>query len=520
MKFLNERGCSGVYKFKEGMPILPTEDIRAFEVNAVWFGQPLLLLMENAGRSVADVIECKLGDLEGKRVVILAGRGGNGGDGITAGRHLALRGSNVEVYLLYNRKIIEHEDTKLNLNIVSLGETLKIKQVRSPTDLKPFDADVVIDAVLGIGVRGELREPVRSAMKAFNESSGLKVSIDVPTGVDPDTGNAAMGSAEAEVTVTMHAAKPGLLKDEAKRYVGELWVAEIGMIKEAMIYAGPGDVRFRIPERPKDSRKGVGGRVLIVGGSKYYFGAPALASLAAYRAGADLSFLAAPKNVAISAASWNPNIIPRALEGEIITEKSVDSIIKEAERVHAVALGPGLGLEEETVRAVEKIIEELQGKPLVIDADGLKAIAKLGTALWPNVILTPHRGEAAMLAGEDGEPEELAKKIAKEYSATVVVKGPIDYICEPSGRCRRNLTGVPSMSTGGTGDVLTGVTVAFLARRVSLKKDPKPLGVASASTFVVGEAGKRAFEVKGEGLTAVDVLEEVPRVICNARGTC
>ncbi len=518
---MGKDNCSpGVYRFREGMPILSTEDIRAFEVNAIWLGQPLLLLMENAGRSVADIIECKLRNLRNKKVVILAGRGGNGGDGITAGRHLALRGSKVEVYLLYDRKLVTHEDTKLNLNIISLGQTLKLKQIRSSDELKPFDADVIIDAALGIGVRGELREPVKTAIKVFNESSGLKVSIDTPTGIDPDIGSIARGSAKADITITMHAAKPGLIKEEAKKYVGELWVAEIGMIKEAAIYSGPGDLRFRIPERPRDSRKGVGGRVLIVGGSKFYFGAPALASLAAYRAGADLSFLAAPREVAVSAASWNPNIIPRALNSEIIRENDVEKIIEEAEKVHAIAIGPGLGLEEDTVRAVGKLLNSIEGKPVVIDADGLKALAKLDISLWPNAILTPHRGEAAILVGERDDPEVMARRIARDYNATVIVKGPIDYICEPSGRCRRNLTGVPSMSTGGTGDVLTGVTVAFFARRISLRKDPNPLGIASASTYVVGEAGKSAFEHKGEGITAIDVLEEIPRVICRARETC
>jgi NAD(P)H-hydrate epimerase len=257
----------------------------------------------------------------------------------------------------------------------------------------------------------------------------------------------------------------------------------------------------------------MGGRVLVVGGSKYYFGAPALAALAAYRAGADLAFLAAPQRVAISAASWNPNIIPRAFDGEVLSEDKVEYILKEAERAHVVAIGPGLGLEDVTVKAVKGLLEGLRDRPVVIDADGLKAVAKIGEPLWPNAIITPHRGEAALLAGEEGDPGELARKIAKEYNATVIVKGPVDHICEPSGRCRRNVTGVPAMSTGGTGDVLTGVVAAFLARRVSLGKDPSPLGVAAAATFVVGRAGEEAYEERGEGITAVDVLEKVPKVI-------
>lgn len=508
--------CPGLRLYSEGMLVISVEDMRAYEVNTVWLGIPLVLLMENAGRAIADLIECKLGDLEGKRVVVYAGRGGNGGDGVVAARHLAARGAEVTVYMVYPRELISHPDTRLNVEALRRSDSIEFKWVRSPSDLGPVDADAVIDALLGVGVRGRLREPVASAAKAVNESSGLKVAVDVPSGLDPDTGTAAEGTVEADATVTMHAAKRGLVASEARRYVGELWVAEIGIPSEAWELAGPGDVAARIPVRPRDAHKGVGGRVLVVGGSSLYYGAPALAAVAAYRAGADLVYLVSPRRVAEAAASWDPHIIPRSLEGDHLGPGHVERALAEASRAHAVVLGPGLGLAEETRAVVRAILEELKGKPVVIDADGLKHIVGAGP-LWPEAILTPHRGEAAKLAGREGEPGELAKFIAREYNATVIVKGPVDYICGPSGRCRRNITGHPAMSTGGTGDVLSGVVAAFAARRASLGLSPDPLNVAAAAAYVVGVAGEKAVERRGEGITALDVALEVPGAIRDAR---
>ena len=510
--------CPGLRPAGEA-EVLDTEDIRAVEVNTVWPGVPLTLLMENAGRAVADAVECRLGGVKGRRVVVFAGRGGNGGDAIVAARHLAARGARVEVYLVYHERLFDHPDAHMNLEALLRSGYARVRRIRSPSELEPVEADAVIDGLLGIGVRGKLLEPIASAARAFSRSKGLRVSVDVPTGVNPDTGEAAEGAAQADVTVTFHAAKPGLLREPGRMYAGEVLVAEIGAPPQAEVESGPGDVAIRVPPRPRDAHKGVGGRVLAVGGSSLYFGAPALAALAAYRAGADLAFLAAPRRVAESAAAWNPSIIPRPLDGDYLKPDHVDTVLEEASRAHAVAIGPGLGLSSETVEAVGRLLRELRGKPIVIDADGLKALAKIGGALWPEAVLTPHRGEARLLLeGEEAEPHEAARRIAREYQATVIVKGPVDHICDPSGRCRINKTGVPAMSTGGTGDVLTGVTAGFLARRASLGLPLKTLHVGAAAAFTVGRAGERAYERRGEGMTAIDVLDEVAAVIQWARG--
>ncbi|MDT7867239.1 MAG: NAD(P)H-hydrate dehydratase [Acidianus sp.] len=510
------RECPG---FVEAAEVWSVEDTRAYEVNTVWLGIPLLLLMENAGRAVADAVECYLGDVRGKKVVVYAGKGGNGGDAIVSARHLAARGADVTVYLLYDPKLIEHRDAQVNLQALLKMRSVKVVHLEDPREYRPEEADALIDGILGIGVRGRLREPVASALAAFNASRGLRVAIDVPTGLDPDTGQAVEGTARADVTVTMHTLKPGLMKEEAKPYVGEVLVAEVGMPRDAVTFAGPGDVAARVPRRPRDAYKGGNGKVLVVGGSYHYFGAPFYAASAALLAGADLSFLAAPSDVAKAAASSNPGIIPFPLKGEIVEPGHLDLLAEEAKHVDAVAIGPGLGTDKSTKEAVIGLLQRLKGKPVVIDADALKAVAEARPALWPQAVLTPHRGEARMLAGREGEPQELAAEIAKAYGATVIVKAPKppgDVICSPDGRCRYNLTGHPAMAVGGTGDVLTGITAGFLARRVALSKTLDPLHIAAAAAWVSGRAGELAVSERGENVTTLDVLNRVQDAVREA----
>ncbi len=509
--------CPGFLRSPETWTV---EDTRAYETNTVWLGIPLLLLMENAGRAVADAVECFLGDVRGKRVVVYAGKGGNGGDAMVAARHLSDRGADVTVYLLYDPKLVEHEDARLNLQATQRGRTVKLIHYDDPKQYRPEDADALIDGILGIGVKGRLREPVASALAAFNASKGLKVAVDVPTGLDPDTGEAVEGTARVDVTVTMHTLKPGLLAERAKPYVGQVLVAEVGMPRDAYILAGPGDVAARVPQRPRDAYKGGNGRVLTIGGSYHYYGAPFYAASAALLAGADLSFLAAPEAVARSAASANPGIIPVPLKGDIIEVSSLEALVEEAKRVHAVAIGPGLGTAKETKDFVASFLEAIRGKPVVIDADALKVVAEVRPRLWPEAVLTPHRGEARMLAGHDGQPEQLAPEIAKGYGATVLLKAPKpqgDVICSPDGRCRYNITGHPGMAVGGTGDVLTGILAGFMGRRAALSKVLDPLHIAAAAAWTSGRAGEMAVEAKGENITALDVLNMVQGAIREAR---
>ena len=506
----------GFVILKEGVEVeaISVEDMRAYEINAVGMGIPLLLLMENAGRSVADYIEYKLGDVKDKKIAIIAGKGGNAGDGFVAARHLAGRGARVEVHLAYSPLDVSHSDARVNLDIIMKMDSIRIHKPFSKNWLEVADSDVVVDALLGTGVRGSLRSPIREAIKEFNNAPGFKVSIDVPSGVDPDTGKAAEGSARAEATVTMHKLKRGLLK--AREYAGEIAIASIGLSSDVEVYAGPGDVAARVPHRPKDAHKGVGGRVLVVAGSKYYVGAALLTATAAARIGVDLVYLSSTRSIAEAGAKRSSTIIPTPYDGDVLTKKDVERLEKVVERVHSIAIGPGLGREPETIEAFCQLLDRAvkANTPIVVDADGLYAIQECNAKLKENVVLTPHRGEASRLLGEShGNPVVMAREIASKINATTLVKGPLDVACSPSGRCRMNRAGVPAMSVGGTGDVLTGVIAGIMAKRKSILGDPDPLNSAITGAFILGRAGELAYSIRGEALTAFDLLDIIPSIL-------
>ncbi len=510
--------CPG-FKSASYSDAVKVEDMRSWEINSVWWGVSLSKLMENAGRAVADAIQCILGDVRGKEIVVYAGRGGNGGDGIVAARHLASRGARVEVHLLYDPALTTHPDTKENLGYLLKSTKIKVLTPYSRGWLEPGDYDVLIDAILGVGVRGPLRSPVSDALKVFNQSQGLRVAVDIPTGLDPDTGVAVEGTARADITITMHKPKIGLLINQGPLYAGRVLVADIGMPVEAEEYAGPGDVASRIPVRPREAYKGLGGRVLIIGGSQFYVGAPMIAARAAAVAGADLVYLASPQHIAFPAAVESPYIIPVIREAGGGALETLERLLA---RVHAVVFGPGMGVTDETRELLKFLLEKAKGKPLIVDADGLKVLAEYKAKLWSEAILTPHRGEAGMLLGVDidpvkADPLDLARRVSREYSATTIVKAPIDAICDPTGRCRLNKTGHPAMAVGGTGDALTGIIAAFIARRVALGRDPDPLNVTAAAAYICGRAGELAVEERGETITPLDVVDKIQLAIKEAR---
>jgi len=504
--------CPGVWRVEGGgFEGVRVEDVRAWEGNSGYRGYPLLLAMESAGEAVASLLGCVLGGLRGARVAVLAGRGGNGGDGLAAARRMALRGARVDVYLAFGGEgEVSREDVRVMLrSLRGVGGVRVEAYGGGAPGLQGYDA--VVDALLGVGSRGAPRGAVLELLRAYNGSQGFRLSVDVPSGVDADTGEVWGEAARSDATLTMHWVKRGLLSPQAAFYVGDLYVAEIGFPDAVQRYAGPGDVAARIPGKPGDARKGDGGRVLVVGGSEEYVGAPIFAALGALAAGADLVYLAAP--FAREAALLEPEIIPRRLEEAACM----------ARRVDAVVVGPGLGLRggELLESVVEAALEA--GVPTVIDADGLKLLPE--TRLWrrltPTTLLTPHRGEARRLLGlprgEEVDPEDAARRIAALTGATVLVKAPVDAACDPEGRCRLNDTGHPAMSSGGTGDVLAGLAAGIAARRKARGLEPDMLNTAATAAFIAGAAGERLAAEEGDSLLARDLAAEARRVIAELK---
>jgi len=490
--------------------VITSREMRALELNAEYFGISQLQLMENAGRSVAQEIASRF--TSDKKVAVFCGLGGNGGDGFVAARHLAAIGFKVTVILAGKAREISHQAALENWRVLQfLRDSVTIYEVYDSSLIPDIEADVIIDALLGTGTKGKLKPPIEQLVEKINASNAFKVAVDVPTGVDSDTGEILGTAVKANLTITFYKTKKGL--ETAKEYVGELKDKDIGLPPELENYAGPGDVKLVVKTRVPESHKGDYGRLLVIGGSETFSGAPALVALAALRTGVDLTYVAAPQKTAYAISAMSPDLITIKLDGDHLNVSNVFGLKTYIQNSDAVVLGPGLGLHVETKDAVKALIEAVEdfGKPLLLDADGLKAFAEFKRKLMVPAVLTPHAGEYAILTGKT-LPESLkekaleVQKTAAEFGAVILLKGPVDVIADER-RVKLNFTGNPGMTVGGTGDVLSGIVGAFLAQNAD------PFEAAVAGAFVNGAAGDFAFAEKGYHITASDLLDWVPKVL-------
>ncbi|MFH1055267.1 MAG: NAD(P)H-hydrate dehydratase [Candidatus Altiarchaeota archaeon] len=441
-------------------------DSRALDLNAAWLGVPTETLMENAGKAVAR--HC--GGF--RNVAVFSGLGNNGGDGLVAARYLIESGVEVTVFVL--------DGKRSPLNGKNL-ERLPKKVVRFVKGSGEFDLDgfdLIVDALLGVGFKGELKEPLKGVMDRINDSDAHKLSVDVPSA----------GIVEADAVVSLHKGK----------VIGAV-VEDIGIPMEAELYCGPGDVVCAIPERKPESHKGDFGRLLVLGGCREYIGTPTLVAQAALRAGVDLVTVCVPQYVA-DKMPFDPNLIVHPLGGkDYVTVDDVKDVLKM--KFDAMVFGNGLGREHP--EAVKYLMENIN-RPVIVDADALSVADRS----WVNerMVLTPHEGEFRKLFGRLDEREEDVVKAAKETGAVVVLKGKVDVISE--GReLRLNRTGNPYMTVGGTGDVLAGILGGLLAQNSDRMKS------ACAGTFLAGMAGDIAAKKMGVSLEATDVVAAVPEAI-------
>ena len=490
--------------------VVTSREMRALEVNAEYFGVSQLQLMENAGHHVALEIASRF--RPDKSIVIFCGLGGNGGDGFVAARHLSAMGYKVMVILAGRAKEISHKAASENWNALQfLKESVPIHEVYDSSVVPELNADVVVDALLGTGTKGKLKPPILQLVEKINRSNAFRVAVDVPTGIDSDTREVLGAAVRANLTITFHKTKKGL--ENAREYLGELIVKDIGLPKEFENFAGPGDVLLVTKPRPSESHKGDFGRLLVIGGSETFSGAPAFVALAALRTGVDLAYVATPKETAYAVSSMSPDLITIKLDGTHLNSANIPTLKTYVETVNAVALGPGLGLHVETREAVRTIIEvvENSGKPLLLDADGLKAFAEFKRRLKVPLVLTPHAGEYAVLTGKR-LPEDLkervseVRKTAAELGAVVLLKGAVDIVADER-KYKLNFTGNPGMTVGGTGDVLSGIVGALLAQHVD------PFEAAVAGAFVNGAAGDFVYEEKGYHMVSSDLLHWIPCVL-------
>jgi NAD(P)H-hydrate epimerase len=488
-------------------------------------GIPGATLMENAGRGAAEAIQAALPELglprRGVRVVVVCGKGGNGGDGFVVARWLARTGHRVQVFLLARPEELQGDPALKLREMQRCG--LRAQTVEDGATLGPalHAAQLVVDALLGTGAHGRPAPPIAAAIEQMNASRRPVVALDVPSGLSADAQPVEGPVVRAVLTPTFAGLKLGLVCGPGAALAGRVIVVDIGVPPAdvergvTMFVLGPEDVRRHLPPRVRDTHKGSYGHLLVVAGSVGKTGAAALAARGAMRAGAGLVTVA-------TAASAQPVVASLLLEAmsEPVAETAARTIALAAlatlrdlaGRRDAVTLGPGLGLDEETQTLARTLVVEC-AQPMVVDADALTAMAghldRLRGAAGPRC-LTPHPGEMARMlraSVADVQRDRIAtvRQFATTYEVAVVLKGATSVIGLPGGAVLLNPTGNPGMASGGTGDVLSGVLGAFLARGVEA-------GAAlAAGVYLHGLAGDIAAERVGqESLVAGDVIDALP----------
>ncbi len=492
---------------------ITTPEMRAYELNAQYYGISLEQLMETAGRNVAEEIAARFNP-KSTKIAIFCGSGGNGGDGFVAARYLKCLGFEVEVILATRSQNITHEAAKKNwIALQPLKDAIPLREVGDSTLIPDVEAEVIVDALLGIGLAGKLRSPIKQIVEKINTANAFRVAVDVPTGINSDTGEVLGSAVKADLTITFYKAKTGLHK--AKDHTGEILVKNIGLPYEFERFVGPGDISLAVKTRHAEAHKGNFGKLLVVGGNEVFSGAPALAAMAALRTGVDIASVASPKQTATVISSMSPALITIKLKGKHISSDNLPALKEHLEAATAVVMGPGLGLDIETRSAVKEIFKQLEKmkKPLLLDADGLKAFAEFRRKAELPLVLTPHAREYEILT-EKRLPREMEERIeqvqksAKKLGATILLKGHTDIISNGID-VKLNFTGNPGMTVGGTGDVLSGVVGGLLAM------DAGPFRAASAGAFINGAAGDFVASEKGFHMIPTDLLEYIPKVMDN-----
>ncbi|WP_330631947.1 NAD(P)H-hydrate dehydratase [Halocatena halophila] len=476
--------------------MITAKEMAIVDRNATALGVPQKQLMESAGNAIARVVDTMATPED--EIVIVAGRGNNGGDAFVAARFLD--SYDPTILLLGRPTSISTTIARENWDALEQGE-YDVRIARDASDLTFDSPDLIVDALLGTGVRDSPREPERTAIELINASRATVVSVDVPSGMDPDTGSTEPIAVQSDHVVTFHDSKPGLDTLDTP-----VTVADIGIPELAETVVERGDLH-RLQRSPS-SHKGDHGTVAIVGGGPYT-GAPALAGQAALRGGADLVRIVCPERVAATVQGFEPAIITRSYPGDRLDPEQLSVVRETTASADVVVLGPGLGTADETMAALTAFLETFTGT-CVIDADPLGVITD-SLPSEATVICTPHAGEFERMGGtlHDDRAAQLTAvgDLAVELDCTIALKGRHDLIADPSGRERINRHGTPAMTVGGTGDVLAGLIGAFAA---SLE----PRHAAGLATYVNGRAGERATRTQAT-ITPSSLLAAIPEVLAD-----
>jgi len=506
------------------MKIAFAQEMRTIDKAATeLYGIPEIVLMENAGHETAVAVEKMLGNLSGKKVCILAGTGNNGGDAFAAVRHMANRGAKMKVFLMGDAGHLT-SSARVNFNIVvNMGITVHSVVFQRDWDKVQVAlgfSDVVIDGLLGTGYKGQLRESTEKIIDMVNGAQKPVVSIDLPSGVNADTGAVFSKAVWAKRTISFGLPKMGQLFYPGAKYVGKLLIDDIGipseLLEDRKIQQELIDFEYAksaFVKRAADVHKGSCGKVLVIAGSRGLTGAAALSSLAALRSGTGLVTLAIAESLHDIMECKLTEVMTRPVtevEKGIMGETALPVLLELAKQYDTVVIGPGLGRHESTMKLVREFITQTEC-PLVVDADAIYAYGNADGDLKKAKkipVLTPHLGEMArflQISVKELKESlvEIACRAAKEYHAVFVLKSEKTIVVYPDGSVFVTTKGNPGMATAGSGDVLAGTIGGLLAQGFGKK-------AAAAGVFLHGFAGDIAAKNGMDGLIASDIIAALP----------
>lgn len=499
------------------MKILTAAEMREVDRVTIERGIPGLILMENAGSRVVDFLRETFELLDQHRVVVVCGKGNNGGDGFVIARQLFTRAlcSSLTVVELFDPESLTG-DAAANRKMLEAAGCPITRNLRNEPNL----ATIVVDAILGTGLTGPAKGPALDAIRIINEQFPLakKVAVDILSGLPSDETNPTGEFVHADYTVTFTAAKRSQCLSPIYEHSGHLTVVPIGTAPEIcetnpslkLSLTTKADIRSLFAPRPCNSNKGLYGHVLVVGGSFGKSGAPSMTGLGSYRSGAGLVTVATPRDALPMVASFRPELMTTSLGNP-------DEVLALAEKMIVLAVGPGLGTEDEAIRLVKRLYQDFKG-PLVADADALNILAGQLPKTGQIRILTPHPGEMSRLTGKSVQQVQadrlgIAREFVLQYGVIVALKGDRTIIAFPDGDTWVNPTGSPSMATGGTGDILTGMIAGLIAQH---SKDWKRAVIAAV--WLHGRCGELAAEDWGEqAMLATDLLDYLPEAMDELR---
>jgi NAD(P)H-hydrate epimerase len=492
------------------MKVLTAAEMRQVDKLTIDRGIPGLILMENAGSRVVDILSETFAPLSTHRVVVVCGKGNNAGDGFVIARQLFTRGlcCRLTVLELFDPEVLSG-DAKANRQMLDACGCPVVRELSTGANL----ATLVVDAVLGTGLTGAASGPALEGIRLINKAFPLarKIAVDIPSGLPSDLPNASGEYVKADLTVTFTAAKRSQCLSPSYEWMGKLLVAPIGTPDSLLQtfplnQTTPDDLRYLFSKRVRNSNKGIYGHVLVAGGSLGKNGAPVMTGLAAYRSGAGLVTVASPGG----GSSDHPELMTEQL-------RDANQLLDFLKKMTVLALGPGLGVGEDTVRLVKTVYEEADA-PAVVDADALNALAGALPHTTKVRILTPHPGEMGRLTGKSAKEVQsdrlsLAQNLSSQSGAAIVLKGDRTIIAFPDGETWINPTGSPALAKGGTGDILTGIIAGLVAQH---PQDWKRAVVAAV--WLHGRAGELAGAHWGEESTlATDLLDYLPEAMNEVR---